>query len=325
MDADQLFHAFGFKDYPQSALISIHPYAPVYRVENEQGAWIIKRGRKPFALAQAVTAWTDALSKNTIPVVTPAPGFSKNPMSFQSTENDEEVWVVYPFIQGTPYRCELQQIRQAGELLGRIHAFNPQQDFSLKIRRTVECIEEADLVEDISAILERVKQFYPQDEPSAQEILHEKVGHYLQSALPRMLSMELPLANCSWDYKAANLVFEPCGRGADSWPVLIDPDNAGRIPRLCDLAIAALLFHNDGIFPGRLLTQSEWMVFLSGYRKYICFTADELAAWQDVLLCTWVDEGLWLLNGSPEDWAHPRQGSMQRDLLFADLSGFVLK
>jgi spectinomycin phosphotransferase len=59
---------------------------------------------------------------------------------------------------------------------------------------------------------------------------------------------EPPLAGCTFDFKASNLVF---------WlaPVLIDPDHAARMPRVFDLAVALLLIHCDlPTAPGRLWT-----------------------------------------------------------------------
>lgn len=316
MDPLSILQSFGFQAPAGEPPTSLYPYAPVFRVEDERGAWIVKRGRKPFKLAEAVTAWTRALAEEGIPTVTPAPGFGENPRRFPAANGEEEVWVVYPFIPGTPYSGSLDEIRSAGELLGRLHAYRPQQDFGLKKITTVESIDQEEVEGDIAGILAHVERFYPQALPEARAVLQARARDYFDTALPRLLSHELPLANCTWDYKASNLVFQA---GLDSLPVLINPDNAGRIPRLYDLAIASLLFHNEGLGPGRLFTTPEWEAFLEGYFRHIRLSPEERAVWDDLLLCAWVDEALWLLNDAEEDWANPSYARMLLSLLLDDL------
>jgi spectinomycin phosphotransferase len=326
MDTNHILLSFGFHTPLESFPESIHPYAPVFRVEDERGAWIVKRGRKPFELALAVAAWTEALAAGGIPVVTPARGCGENPRSFRDETGEEAVWVVYPYIAGRSYQGSLVEIRAAGDLLGRLHAFQPEHSFGLKVSRTVVEIDPEEVEGDISRILGHVERFFPSEFDEAEAILEERTSRYFGSALPRLLSQELPLANCTWDYKASNLVFREAGFPSENplilpgtLPVLVDPDNAGRIPRLYDLAIAALLFHNDGVGPGRLFNRSEWETFLEGYLQHVQLSPEEREAWDDLLLCAWVDEGLWLLNGSEEDWASPVQGRMQLSLLLTGL------
>ena len=77
---------------------------------------------------------------------------------------------------------------------------------------------------------------------------------------------DLPLAGCSFDFKASNLFFSPA-------PILIDPDHAARMPRLFDLAIAAMLFHSaHPTAPGRLWSTDEWWQFLDGYGQHVALT-----------------------------------------------------
>ncbi len=331
MDPLPLLQSFGFPPPDGGPPASIYPYAPVFKVEAGGQDWILKRGQRPIERAQAVAAWAQALAAEGVPVVTPAEGFGENPRRFPGPDGEEQVWVVYPFIAGTPYRGSLDEIRAGGVLLGCLHAFRPEAEFGLKVSRTVVEIEREEVEEDAAGILARLGRFYPQDLAAARAVLAARAERYFSTALPRLLSLELPLANCTWDYKAGNLIyrredFPPGGAPArpGALPVLVDADNAGRIPRLYDLAIAALLFHNDGIGPGRLFTPAEWSVFLQGYLSRVRLTPEELEAWDDLLLCAWVDEALWLLNGDEEDWAHPVQGPMQRSLLLQDLGSFAL-
>ena len=65
----------------------------------------------------------------------------------------------------------------------------------------------------------------------------------------------LPHVATPHDFKANNLVLIP-------EPFLIDPDNATWIPRIFDLALTLLLFHNEhDQAPDRVFTIDEWKLF----------------------------------------------------------------
>ncbi len=146
---------------------------------------------------------------------------------------------MYPFIEGTPYSAEPPQILAAGELLGQVHSAGMLTDFGLKVSKTVVAIERQELEEDTAKIAKHLRTFCPEFIDAGPDLLAERAHTYLAHALPKLLQTELPLTNCSWDYKADNLIYR-----SDAAPVLVDPHNAVRIPRLYDLAIAALLFHH---------------------------------------------------------------------------------
>lgn len=314
-----IVRAFGFAIDPQRELESIYHAAPVFHLHNAVGGWIVKRTQKPLARGQAIAHWTRSLAAQGIPVVTPAPGFGDNPRPFQQEQGDEEVWVVYPFIEGVAYRGDSTQIRAAGDLLGEIHAQGLQAAPGLTVRKTAEAIDADELAQDVEKSLGFVQQVFPEHTDVASAILKARTHHYFQQALPRLLAIDLPLINGCWDYKAVNLVYT-----TDTTPVLVDADNGGHIPRICDLATAALLFHSD-VEPGRVFTQAEWMIFLEGYAEHIQLSAWEKQHWADLLLCTWVDEALWLLQDDAAGWAHPRQSNMLLSLLLTDLATFALE
>ena len=232
-----------------------------------------------------------------IPIITPALNFGENPRTFHISPDVEEVWAVYPYIAGNAYYGNLTQIAAAGRLLGEIHAAGMQGDFGLKRIDSVVAISAAEIEEDIKTILQTVHRFLPEYTVQAREILAQRSEKYFQESLPRLTGTELPLANCSWDYKASNLIYQ-----TDASPILIDADNAGYIPRAYDLAIAALLFHNEGKGPARLFTRAEWETFLAGYTRRVRFTQLEKQAWNDLLLCAWIDEGMWLLGDDQSGW-----------------------
>ena len=318
MDYATIIRAFGFEIESNNIPESIYAYAPVFRVANPDGFWIVKRTQNPLSSAQSVVTWTHSLATLGISVVTPAVGFGDNPRVFQNDEGLEQVWVVYPFIQGQLYQGNPNQIHDAGELLGKIHAAGRDEDFGLNQRETVVIIEEEEIEGDIKKVLQFLQQGFPHLVEAARGHLRQQTQRYFQHASPRMATTQLPVTNCSCDYKASNLVYHQSG------PVLIDPDNGGRIPRAYDLAIAALLFHNEGAGPGRVFTAGEWQVFLEGYGRHVQLNDIEKSYWEDILLCAWIDEALWLLQDDETGWADPKQSELLRSLLFADLSVFAL-
>ena len=318
MNYTDILRAFGFETEGDSVPPSIYDYAPVFKVANSDGSWVVKRTQAELTRARAIAAWTQSLAAIGISVVNPALGFGENPRAFQKEDGKEQSWVVYPFIDGQPYEGNLTQIRAAGDLLGRIHAAGLDQDFGLKQRETVLIIEAEEVQGDIERVLGFLQQVSPHRVDEARVHLHQQTQKYFQQAAPRMTATVLPVTNCSWDYKASNLIFQPMG------PVLIDPDNGGRVPRAYDLAIAALLFHNEGKGPGRVFTASEWQSFLEEYNKHVQFNDLEKNHWQDILLCAWMDEALWLLQDDETGWADPKQSELLKSLLFADLATYSL-
>jgi Ser/Thr protein kinase RdoA (MazF antagonist) len=314
-----IIRAFDFQIDPQLAPESIYPYAPVFRLSNSAGQWIVKQTRKPLPQGQAIANWTRSLAAHGLRVVTPASGFGDNPRSFWDEKGQEEVWVVYPFIQGEAYQGDLAQVRAAGDLLGRLHAAGLEETFGLKVSETVVPIEAEEIAQDIETVVQLVSQLFPEAAEAARTLLEERSYRYFQQALPRLLETHLPLTNGSWDYKASNLIYE-----TETAPVLVDPDNGGRIPRAYDLAIAVLLFHNDGVGPRRLFTEKEWKIFLEGYWQHSQLSEAEMACWADLLLCAWMDEALWLLRDHEAGWLDPGQSRMLLSLLTTDLSTFFL-
>ena len=193
-----------------------------------------------------------------------------------------------------------------------------EEDLGLKQRETVIIIEAEEVEGDIGRVLGFLQQAFPHLVNKARIHLQQQTQRYFQHAAPRMTATSLPVTNCSWDYKASNLIYHPTA------PVLIDPDNGGRVPRTYDLAIAALLFHNEGKGPSRVFTAAEWQTFLEGYDEHIQFNELEKNHWEDILLCAWMDEALWLLQDDEAGWADPKQSELLKSLLFADLASFAI-
>ena len=53
-------------------------------------------------------------------------------------------------------------------------------------------------------------------------------------------------------------------------------------------------------------------------------TEEEKRAWNDLLLCAWIDEALWLLKDDQQGWFDARQSQLLLSLLLTDLSTLAL-
>jgi Ser/Thr protein kinase RdoA (MazF antagonist) len=320
MKHNDILHAFGIDINKLQNLQSLYAYAPVYRFNYEGKDYVLKRtGIRSHA--NAIARWTRYLVSQEIKSVAPVRDFGINPRCLTGKNNTEENWVIYPFIKGITYTGNHTQIYSAGKLLGKIHAVGMNTDFQLKVSETVIVIEAQKIESEISVVLQKIEQYTLEKLENIRQILNFYSRQYLENVLPRSLKINLPLTNCSWDYKAANLIYQ-----TDNSPVAIDPDHCGRIPRMYDLATALLLFHGDlPPAPKRMFTPTEWQKFLAGYKQYVRPTEEEISTWKDVLFCAWIDQALWLLSHFPEGWADREESSYLLSLLTTDLSQFSLQ
>lgn len=294
MDGTASVAAFPF-DHPGKP-VSLYDYAPVLRVRDRRGDWVLKRTGLVHSGGEAIGRWLTALQDLSVDVVAPVAHFHPNPRRL----DDGKEWVVYPFVSGTAYHATEAEIADAGRLLGRMHA--------------------ADLpeVSGLATYAEPVLRDALWIEPHLASAEHAMAavgadGRSLRAVtLARLAGAELvrglPLAGCSFDFKASNLVFSPK-------PTLIDPDHAARMPRLYDLAVALILFHCDlpGA-PGRLWTEAEWRIFLRAYGEHVVLSDAERASWQSVLKLAWLDQGVWLLGNWPEGWRNAKDRAYLLDL-----------
>jgi spectinomycin phosphotransferase len=285
---------------------SLSDYAPVFRVRDRQGEWVAKQTDRAHSSGIAIGAWLAALRREGLDVVAPAARFAPNPRELADGRN----WVVYPYIAGEPYSGSAEQIAMADALLGRMHA--------------IDVLEALGLNTFEEPIFRSAQWLAPHVASAKREMQRPGYGAVEFTTLiearraQAQRVMGLPLAGCSFDFKASNLVFTPT-------PVLVDPDHAARIPRLYDLAVAALLFHNDlRASPGRLWSKAEWHSFLAAYQAELCLTDAERARWMDVLRLAWLDQGVWLLGNFPEGWADASEVLFLYDLAALDLNRFAM-
>lgn len=269
---------------------SIYKYAPVFKCKAGDATVILKRTKPDEDKARSLFSWTKDLQARNIEVVTPMKRKGKNPIQV-----DDDLWVMYPYIEGRKYNGSMEDIKRAGELLGRIHAVGENKKtllsgFSWDIydndfRKEVK--------EDLLSI---AKNYQGSVNAQAWRNLKRSIENLIQSDFAALKSVDLPMVDGCWDYKASNLIYDKGDR-----PVLIDPDNSGYIPRLFDLALGLILFHTENFAPGRVFTAAEWNIFKTGYLKYVELSDLEKTVWEDYLIFVFTDEALWAINDLEED------------------------
>ncbi len=276
--------------------VSIYAFAPVFKGIYQGEKVVLKRTRAPLARAAALQDWLRPLKQSV--------------HALHLWEHEQHIWVMYPFIEGKPYTGSLEQCEAAGELLGQIHNLPPA-DFGSYVMEPP-----ADLLDtDRDTVNAMLSKQYISAETAAQ--LHDFINT-IPEVYTQLLSLELPEVTASWDYKANNLVFtEPV--------VLIDPDSSGNLPRLLDLALACLLFHNESPPQNDLWSQAQWQAFLRGYGQHITLTPAEKECWPLAKQWMYYDEALWLLsNAKAAEWTDPAQGAFLKALVNLDLESRFL-
>lgn len=302
-DYSEVFLRFGIQ--PQK---SIYPYAPVFRGVIGGQAVAVKRTRS----AEAMGRWLRYLAGVGLPVVTPLAGPHRI---------GRHHWVAYPWIDGRTYDGSSPDIHAAGDLLGRLHAAGDgEASTGLPGFQWPDHHEES--VEDDVAGLDKVLKAHRPD--LHREVLGRfapRLRSFMATTLPAVRDAGLPVADVTLDFKAVNLVY------AEAGPVLIDPDNGERAPRLLDLALAVLLFHNDlPDRPATLFDEMEWAVFRDAYLGHVRPTVRERELWPTALLYMLLEWGVWAVvnGGEVGDWDNPRQAAFLADLLTMDVTRYRL-
>ena len=313
-DYQAVFDYFGI-DAGDRPAESCYAYAPVFRTAVAGVRAAVKRTRRSPVAAAAIARWVSALAASGIPVVTPIEAPVQDPGLI-----GDGMWVAYPWIDGRVYDGSDADIAAAGDLLGRIHARTDYFDAAMPRFKWPEH-DEASVQEDIDDLSRVLKSRAP-------EIALQVVGRtgpwhrtFMTDTLPAIRDSALPFIAGTTDFKAGNLVYTATG------PVLIDPDNADYLPRVLDLAIAALLFHNDlKTAPPRLFTQAEWAVFDKAYSAHAKLTDLEVELWPTALQYMISEWGTWTLVAADEwdDWADPHNRTFLADLATADPARFTL-
>ncbi|WP_413381009.1 phosphotransferase [Alkalihalobacillus sp. 1P02AB] len=286
MDGKEILKEFliDVKEEPQS----IYSFSPVYKVDE----MIIKRTQSPLEKSKRLIRYTTYLNQHGVPVVLPVSLKVDNPQQIQ-----DDCYVAYPFIQGNKYTASEKNIRQAGELLGKIHALSPANNPYQLPHYHVFDFYKHEVEESIVSIRQFTKQYQANIDT---ERLYEHLLESVQS------QEAIKAANIQWlltphDYKANNLIYQ-------KQPILIDPDNAIWIPKLFDLALSLLLFHNElDSAPNRVFTNEEWRWFLEEYYTYSSIKEEEKEWWLAALNHVFLDEVMWLLAEVEEDWERIEQ------------------
>lgn len=279
---------------------SLTPFAAVHRCRTAAGEEAVLK--RTASAAAAMARWLRALDAAGVDVVVPLA---------EAQVLGEETWVLYPYIDGESYSGTTEQLRAAGDLLGRLHAAEVPLEGLRRYAHpsTVRAEVEADLV-TLREILHRA---LPAERAAAADASITALGaRWFERSWPalRAADPDLPRTGVSSDWKAANLVFRPGGA------VLVDPDNGGVEPRLLDLALALVLLpcETPGA-PPRMLEPAEWDVLVGAYARHVTLTERERELWPAALDHQWWEEGTWVLEDAGEDgWTDPVQGGYLRSL-----------
>lgn len=295
MTGKEVLEKFGF--YMENEPVSIYPFSPVYRIQIGDQDLVVKRTQKR---PQPLVNYTTYLYKKGIKVVVPVKLKMDNPQTI-----GDETFVVYPFISGTVYTGKDNEIYEAGKLLGNIHRLSPAENvFQLGVYDVYDfTIDE--VVESVEDIEKHAKHNNFKLNP---QLLQERLTQIV-SRQEDLQRSGLPMVMTPHDFKANNLIYMPD-------PYLIDPDNAVWLPRIFDLALAFLLFHNEmETAPDQVFTPKQWAQFLKGYKEYVNLSALELRYWERAMEHVFLDEVMWLMAEVEEDWERVSQRKLFASLL----------
>lgn len=305
---------FGFSSTVK--MTSLCRYAPVYRLQANNIDLVLKRTGYPRSSAHSIAGWLRSLRSRGVDVVAPVANFEPNPRHVRPT--DKWWWVLYPFVRGHVYKGSISEVGGAGRLLGKIHAEGLEHGLDMERRNKLSVPDYAVIGERLEKSIGYMKRF----EPGVLNIFRRNADHIIELAYSRSSSEDglLPMSACSWDFKASNLIFS-----IDDVPTLVDPDHAGRIPRIYDAAIAVLLFHCDlSPSPGKILNVEQWQEFYKAYSSISAWSQIELTKWVEALAAAWLDEALWLLSHFPDGWEREDERRYLLDLALVDLGIFSI-
>lgn len=301
---------------------SLTPWATVLRARTPDGhdAVVKVTATKP-GRAEAMAAWTRALAADGIPVVSPLPLDAPNPQLI-----DGQWWVVYPFVDGDPYRGGVDDARAAGDLLGRLHAAPVSSEVLAALRQYE--FPDGDLA-SARDDLETLRRLIPdhlgeQDAAPLLAGVEQLLERWWHNALPTLRAADaaepLPRTGVSSDFRSTNII-----RSGAAF-VLVDPDNGGCEPRLFDLAMAVVLFHREArTAPGRMFSADEWHAFYGAYSAHVTLTEREREFWPLALDHMLWEEGTWALEDTDAaEWADPRERGYLTELAVALPEDFPL-
>lgn len=294
MNGREIVNIFGFevKEEPQS----IYPYSPVYRIKYGDKDFVVKRTQ---SRAKSVMSYINMLKDQGVNVVTPVKLQVDNPQKYEDTN-----FVVYPFIEGEKYSGKEKEIYEAGKMLGQIHSYSPVSNIYNLLEYDVYDFNEQEVEESMEDIIKHAEKAGVNIDLGLKTKLLESVERQQE-----LYDAGLPHVATPHDFKANNLIFIPK-------PYLIDPDNAAWIPRIFDLALALLLFHNEHEeAPDQVFTLNEWELFLSGYKEYIVLNNQEVVFWEKAKQHVFLDEVMWLMAEYEEDWQKPSQQKLFNSLI----------
>ncbi|WBW96593.1 phosphotransferase enzyme family protein [Oceanirhabdus sp. W0125-5] len=294
---------------------SIYKYSPVFICMYDGKKAVIKKTKENKDKAMELLNWEEELRNNGVECVSP---IKDSNGKFITCIVQEKRWVLYPYIDGNRFDGSINHIRNAGKLLGKMHKVGLNKRFfsgGFKFEAfDEEFLEEVN--DDLKSIKERYKSIINND---VLDKFEKWIRDTINSNYNNIQERELPMVDCSWDYKGNNLVYSEEGI-----PTLIDPDNGGYVPRIIDLALALILFNNEiETAPPRIFNKEEWNAFKEGYYEYIELNQVEKDSWNDILRFVFIDEGLWAIVDLEDDESE-RQKEFIKSLIGFNVENFIL-
>lgn len=296
MNARDILNKFGCIEVRN--LKKISRWSSVYYFEYNSKKAILKKTKSNENEAANLIKWERFLFSNQVNIVTPITPTLK-------VEDDN--WVIYPFIRGNNYGGMSNELYSAGMLLGKIHLLS-----DLWYTDLNEYVwpnhNNKSIQEDINSLYELSNKV--KSDLGLSHIITWLNEHQNREQL--LKASGLPYVNATWDYKANNLIFVESDK-----VFLIDPDNAGYLPRIFDLALGTILFNNEcESGTNSLFSGNEWKVFFKAYSMHINLSKVERKLWVEALKYMFIEEAVWvLLDNNEKSWASQTQGKFLCSLL----------
>lgn len=296
-------HVFDQLKIPMNRAVSLYKYAPVFKVRINDNFYVLKKTKEKEKQVNKLVVFQKHLDSLGINVSIPLKRFDEDTHLI-----GEERWVIYPFVEGSPYNGSDEHIVMAGELLGKVHAANNHLFNHGFTWKTYEDVFFTDILDDIKTI----ESTYG-DKPLLRQLVESSIANKLN----HLKEIDFPFVDATWDYKASNLIY-------NEDLTLIDLDNSGYVPRIFDLALALLLFHTDAsLAPDRPLSPSEWKLFMEGYKKHCLIEDIEKEHFVDYLKFVFLDEGFYAIVDLDDDEPE-RQKNFMKNLLEMDFDAYSI-
>lgn len=306
---NEIYEHFGVAKADQS-FTSLYEYGPVFKTKLAGQPVVLK---KTIACpgATGIAEWTTALATRGLDLTAPLDLPVANPY-----QHGDDVWVLKPWVDGTHTTGSAEQLHAAGELLGAMHALGTQRPVNAPVFKYAEYSQES-VEEDVAALEKLLPQHAPDVADQVLATFVPALRSLWDDTQPVLVAADLPRVMGSLDFRAVNLIYR------DGYPVLIDSENGEFVPRLLDLALAALTFHHESPNPEQgVLNEQQWARFAAGYRKNVALSDVERELWPAALRFMYFEWVTWYLIDAAQcnEWHTPAKAKQLRSLATVELT-----